>query len=251
MKISVLPCEWGDARRGDIQHVLQNVASHIEKELRDPLPGAIEVENLPGRTNPRTHYRNQSDPHAPAPAAAYRISLTAKDNYWSQFAYQFAHEFCHVLSGYERLHANPNEWLHESICEMASIFVLRRMGKRWRRSRDHRWIRFAPSHSKYADNLLDAHVSNTPSGSFRTWLLDNEADLRANSQLRDINGVVAAKLLPNFEQEPSGWNAVRLLPATTGCIQEYIESWRSSVDTDDRDFVEGISARLGFGEPTM
>ena len=40
---------------------------------------------------------------------AYEINLTAKDRKWSQFAYQFAHEYCHVLSGHERLRSNPNK----------------------------------------------------------------------------------------------------------------------------------------------
>lgn len=251
MKISVLPCDWGNERLGDIQNLLQNVASHIEKELRDPFPGAIEVMNLPGREEPQTDYRNKNDPLNPPHDAAYPVNLTAKNAYWSQFAYQFAHEFCHVLSGYERLHGNPNQWFHESICEMASIFVLRRMGKRWRRSRNRQWIRFAPWHTKYADDRLEKYASKVPSGSFRAWLSMNEADLRANPYLRDRNGVVAIKLLPNFEQEPSGWNAVRQLPATTGYIQEYVESWRVSVDAQDRGFVEGIAASLGLVESTM
>ena len=239
MKISVLPCEWGDARPFDIQNLLQNVASHIERELRDPFPGTIEAMNLPGQQQPRIHYRSPGN-------TAYPINLTAKDNHWSRFAYQFAHEFCHALSGYEGLRYNPNKWFHESICEMASIFVLRRMGRRWRRSKNHMWARFAPSHTEYADNLLRDHASNMPSGLFRAWLSENESDLRACPYLRDKNGVVATKLLPNFEQEPSGWNAVRQLPATTGKIQAYIESWRSSVDAQDRGFVEGIGASLGF-----
>ncbi len=239
MKISVLQCEWGGAHPDDIQSLLRDVASHIERELRDPFPGAIEVMSLPGLQQPRTIYRTPGN-------GAYPINLTAKDSYWSKFAYQFAHEFCHVLSGYERLRDNPNQWFHESICEMASIFVIRRMGERWQHHKNPLWAIFAPSHTIYADNLLSDHASNMPSGSFRVWLSENETSLRADPYLRDKNGVVATKLLPNFEKEPSGWNAVRLLPATTGNIQEYVESWRSSVDARDHGFVEGIGASLGL-----
>ena len=240
MKISVLPCEWGDARLDDIQNLLQDVASHIERELRDPFPGTIEVMNLPGEKQPRTHYRSPGN-------AAYPINLTAKDRKWSMFAYQFAHEFCHVISGYEPLRDNPNNWFHESICELASAFVLRQMGERWQHQPPYQsWASYSVSLTDYADCLLERLSSNMPSGSFRAWLSENESDLRADPCLRDKNGVVATKLLPNFEQEPSGWNAVRQLPATTGNIREYIESWRSSVDAQDRGFVEGIGASLGL-----
>ncbi len=239
MKISVLQCEWGSAHPDDIQSLLRDVASHIERELRDPFPGAIEVMNLPGLSKPRTIYRTTGN-------GAYPINLTAKNGLWSKFAYQFAHEFCHVLSGYERLRDNPNQWFHESICEIASIFVIRRMGERWQHHKNPLWASFAQSHTNYADELMSNHSNNMPSGSFRVWLSKNEAGLRADPYLRDKNGVVATRLLPNFEQEPSGWNAVRLLPATTGNIQEYIESWRSYVDARDHGFVEGIGASLGL-----
>lgn len=172
MEISVLPCEWGDAKPEDIQVLLRDVASHIERELRDSFPGTIEVMNLPGQT-PQTYYRSSND-------GAYPINLTAKGGLWSQFAYQFAHEYCHVLSGYERfrLIRRPNSWwFHESMAELASMFVLRQMGKRWQNHENRSWARFAPSHAKYADNLLKGHASNTPSGSFRAWLSENEVDL--------------------------------------------------------------------------
>lgn len=198
--------------------------------------------NLPGRKSPQTDYRSSDN-------MAYPINLTAKDHYWSKFAYQFSHEFCHVLSGYERFRfiRHPNNWwFHESVAELASMFVLRRMGERWQHHPNTLWARFAPSHTKYADDLLKSHASNTPSGSFRGWLRENEADLQADPYRRDENGVVALKLLPNFEDEPSGWNAVRHLPAADGHIREYVQSWRASVDAEDRSFVDGIGASLGL-----
>ena len=240
MKISVVSCEWGDGLPEDILRLLEDVASHIERELREPFHGAIHAMNLPTENCPRTYYRSSgSDP--------YHVNLTAKNRNWSQFAYQFAHELCHVLSGYEGLRDNPNNWFHESICELASVFVLRRMAERWWHHPPYpNWKNYSGSLMDYAECLFERLASNMPSGSFRAWLSEHEVRLRADSCIRDKNGVVAIKLLPNFEREPSGWNAVRLLPATTGNIQEYVESWRSSVDARDRGFVEGIGVSLGF-----
>ena len=59
------------------------------------------------------------------------FGYSARDRKWAKFGYQFSHEFCHVLSNYENLKANPNNWFHEAICELASVFTLRRMAERW------------------------------------------------------------------------------------------------------------------------
>ena len=39
---------------------------------------------------------------------SYTILLTANGRLLAQFSYQFAHEFCHLLSGYEQLHESAN-----------------------------------------------------------------------------------------------------------------------------------------------
>ena len=51
---------------------------------------------------------------------------------WAQFSYQFAQEFCHLVSGYECLEGGANSWFHESICEMAALFTLRSIGMTWK-----------------------------------------------------------------------------------------------------------------------
>lgn len=124
MRIEVLECDWGDAHRDDIRKLLEDVASHIVRELRDPFEATIRVMNLPGVNCPRTFFRSTD-------ALVFEVNLTARDRRWSQFAYQFGHEFCHILSGHDRLRSNPNNWFHESLCELASLFVLRRMAERW------------------------------------------------------------------------------------------------------------------------
>ena len=236
MEISVLQCEWGVARLEDIQKLLEDVASHIARELRDPFDGTILVMNLPAQDGPITFFRN------PGNLETYEVNLTAKDRLWSKFAYQFAHEFCHVLSGHDRLRDNPNNWFHEAICELASVFVLRRMGERWQHLPPYaNWASYSASLVSYAQSLTNRLAGNSPAGSFSSWLSANENLLRANPYLRESNGVVAMRLLPIFEQEPTGWNAVRCLPATTEHIRQYIESWRNSVDGQDCGFVERIA----------
>ena len=238
MQISVLESDWGDANRDDIRMLLEDVASHIVRELRHPFDEAIRVVNLPTTDNPRAFYRG---PHEDV----HKVNLTAKDRKWSRFAYQFAHEFCHVLSGHERLRNNPNNWLHEAICELASIFTLRRMGERWRTEAPYtNWTSYSESLAAYAESLVEKHSSGSPTASFGAWLSANEEEMRACPYLRDKNGVVALRLMPVFEEYRHGWNAVPGLPASTGRTVEYIETWKASVEDTDRSFVERIGATL-------
>ncbi len=54
------------------------------------------------------------------------IKLATEKLHWAQYAYQFSHEICHVLCGYENDHQG-NLWFEETLCETASLYCLRRM----------------------------------------------------------------------------------------------------------------------------
>ncbi len=238
MKIKILQCNWGAIHRNDIQKLLENVASHIWCELRDPFNETIHVMNLPTKNAPEAFFRNPGTTH-------YEVNLTAKDKYWCQYAYQFAHEFCHILSGHNRLRGNPNNWFHESICELSSLFVLRRMAQSWRTHPPYPGKEnYSASLKDYAQNKIDQHRKSVPTGSFSTWLSGKEDKLRRYKYHRDLNGVVAITLLQLFEKTPTGWNAVRHLPVCTGQIKEYIEAWKADVHQDDRPFVKCVGKVL-------
>ena len=177
LRISVLECDWGEAVRCNIQLLLEDVASHIGRELRYPLDKSIQVMNLPTKECPIAFYRRPGDD-------AYKINLTVKGRKWSQFAYQFAHEFCHVLSGHERLRNNPNNWFHEAVCELASIYTLRRMGERWRtRPPFANWTSYSESLAAYSEDLLEKYRSMSPEGSFNAWLSANVCKRGRNAKV--------------------------------------------------------------------
>ena len=121
INVLVLGNKWGEVSQSEIEYLLKEAASHIEGELYAPFTEEIHVKWW-NKNYPLTKYRY--DPNQP-----YIIKLTVKDRDWCRYVYQFAHEFCHVLSNYNRLKYCKNEWFHEAICELASIFTLRRMGK--------------------------------------------------------------------------------------------------------------------------
>lgn len=237
--ISVLQCDWGDASRMDIQRLLQDTASHISREVRSAFYGRIEVVRFPGSKNPMTRFRvSAKDP--------FCIELSVRDRKWNQYAYQFAHEFCHVLSGYENLRDNPNNWFHESICELASLFTLRKMADRWLAAAPYpNWADYSPHLKNYAFNII-AHTKEyaPPDSEFINWLMSEEEELRNDARLRKKNAVVACRLLPLFEEQAQGWNAITALPPSTARIAEYLADWKSLASSADKPFVEHVIKRL-------
>ena len=236
MEISVSRGDWGGGQPLDIEALLRNVASHLECYLRKPIEETIIV--LPTASTediPMTCYRS-------SPEAPIVILLQARNAYWCQFSYQFAHELCHVLSCYERLKDNPNGWFHETLCELAAVFVLRRMAGSWLISPPYpNRGDYAQSISSYADDLLSHPEKRLPQETtLRTWLESQEESLRGDPYQRAKNAIVAYSLLALFESVPSGWNAVRNLPESSIPLAGYLLEWHSRVDLEDQPFVQSI-----------
>ncbi|MDG1670574.1 MAG: hypothetical protein P8H96_06890, partial [Akkermansiaceae bacterium] len=58
------------------------------------------------------------------------VKLDTHKTYWSQYAYQWAHELCHVLCGF-REDGRENKWFEETLCELSSLFCMRAMVLDW------------------------------------------------------------------------------------------------------------------------
>ena len=128
-----------------------------------------------------------------------------------------------MLSGYERLKNNPNRWFHEAICELASVFTLRRMAEQWAvypPYSNRAW--YAQALKQYSQDLLSCPDVQLPEDVIlQAWLLSHEEILRENEYQRKKNALVAYALLPIFESSPAGWNAIRSLPNSVGFLEEY------------------------------
>ena len=71
--------------------------------------------------------------------------------------------------------------------------------------------------------------------------------MRADEYQRDKNAIVAYELLPLFEDTPSGWNTIRLLPASNDTLSSYLREWHSKTECIDAPFVERIMSTLEAG----
>lgn len=186
------------------------------------------------------------------------IGLDTGNTFWAQYAFQFAHEFCHALMGHSNdwttLHTGgprANHWLEEALCEAASLFALRAMGREWREKPPYpNWRDFAPHLTGYAAERLARSAETLPPGNdFVTWFRGNEAAMRADATLREKNNVVAKKLLPLLEARPWNWEAgtwYNRKPDGAECtLAEKLAAWKATAAPKHADFIADIAALFG------
>ena len=182
------------------------------------------------------------------PGNEYVVHLDTGRTYWAQYAYQFSHELCHIYCRYDE-DGHGNDWFEESICEMASLFVLRRMSETWKTDPpfDH-WKDFAPRLADYAEQRLqDSRLKEGQT--LAGWYRMHQAELHGSSKKRALNQVVAGELLPLFEASPESWQAVWYLneaqPNQPQRFEDYLADWHQHAPEKHRAFIEKIAGQLG------
>lgn len=237
---------WGKASREDIQTVLDAAANELAQSLPAPLPAPIVVTHTDGP--PVALYGR-------GPQGEYRIHLHARGENWHLYAYEFAHELCHLLSNYDGHlqagdSAHPNQWFEEAVCETASLYVLKNLAASWSRSPpEPRWADEVPLFQRFFDTLIAERHRRLPAGTpLGEWLRENERSLRSDPYLRQKNEVLANLLLPLFESDPASWQALAYLnqhpEAARASLRSYLGDWYRSAPQTQRRLVSGVLALL-------
>lgn len=178
----------------------------------------------------------------------YRVRLDTGESYWSQYAFQFAHEMCHILCNYDE-DVHRNKWFEESLCETASLYSLRAMAEEWKTTPPYaNWKGYSSSLKKYADDRIAA--SPLPDGkTLADWFADHEATLYQNATNRQMNNIVAVQLLPLLEENPASWEAVTWLneakSTQSQTFGDYLADWHQHAPERHRGFIKSIGERFG------
>jgi hypothetical protein len=228
---------WG-APVENVHAVLQSAAEQLWQFFPERTLDPILVEPKGG---PIVIY--QRGPHG-----EYLVRLGTGELLWAQHAYQFAHEFCHILCRYNGV-PNRNKWFEESLCETASLFALRRMSKAWAVQPPYpNWKDYGPALATYANERIDK--ARLPKGkTLAAWFREESPQLYANAALRDKNTVVAVALLPLFEAEPRHWESVAWLndrePPKDQDLAQFLEQWQAAAPARQRAFIAKIADKFG------
>ena len=208
---------WGGTSLRAIRGVLTSAAEVLLAGFGSVPDAAIHV--APWRRNPQVFHDRRP----------YQMRLSARDTYWCQYVYQFAHELCHVMLNFDRHRAHKHRWFSEALCELASLFVLHRLAAAWAEDPPDgvaEAAAFAPNFATYAVRVMARHARP---GDLPRWLADHLPRLEADPYGRDRNGVMAVNLLPRFLDDPSLWRDCSRLncwdPYANATFRDYLDAW--------------------------
>jgi hypothetical protein len=232
-----------EAREPDITKVCLSAVGELQKFCPE-LP-TEDVVIVRGTQGPITLFRRNAQ-------GEVIVKLDTGKTFWSQYAYQVAHEFGHVHCGF-RPGPQHNQWFEEAACETASLFCLRAMAKSWATKPPYpHWASYAPSLAKYADDVIAkrGYKAELEAKGLARFYRDHADELRAKATDRELNGAIALALLPYLEEKPARWAAFRWLNATARPANEpftdYLRRWEANTPAEHRATVQGIRSLFGL-----
>lgn len=231
-----------DASEADIRAVCDSAAKQLWRHFPDYELEPFVVTR--GKTGPIVLY-DRND------AKEIVVKLDTGNTFWSQYAYQFGHEFCHILCRY-RPNDGKNLWFEEALCETASLFVMRGMVRDWKKEPPYRhWADYRDSLREYADDVIRKRdkVQQIYARGMASFYQDHAEELRKNPTNRELNGAMAIVLLAKFEAAPERWEAVRWLNHTAAPKDEpftsYLKRWHEAAPEKHRAFIADIIKLYG------
>ena len=243
LKITVLPGDWG-GELDDVAAVCRSAAAEMARWIPERDPDPITVKYRPNAVP--IVLKGKGDD------GERRVLVSARDRAWSQLAFQFAHEYCHIQCDC-RAGNHANLWFEESLCETASLFALKRMATTWKTNPPYRnWKSYAPALADYAESRIKATESREGL-TLAQWFARHEAAMRANATDRGKNQVVAVAVLPLLEKGPEHWAAVRYLNRGDAkrelTFPELLREWHERVPAEHKAFVADVAGLFEIAFP--
>jgi hypothetical protein len=231
------------APEASIRAILQSTADEFARCFPDRKPFTVRVSFH--KEGPITLYeRGQHGEHL--------VRLSASDTYWGQYAFQFAHELCHIYCNY-RIGDESTKWFEETLCETASLFVLRRLSERWEKNPPMKSLAStAGIFKKYADDRIKKMRLPKDGATTLAEFYKKHADAVAARSVDDSRAAyatMAIELLDLFEEDPQTWQAVEhynfAKPSRKKTFAQKLDEWASACPETQQGIVKEIRRRFG------
>lgn len=164
-----------------------------------------------------------------------RIGLSAQEHFYMQYVYQFAHEMGHVLTNWQDSDTRQFKWFEETICELASVYVIRIFAETrpYGVFTKEQWLAYVETVRKnHADQRFD-RFGIGPTTPSRYWFPKVSRQLSYDSLIRELNGGIAFDILPHVLEHPHLWQAFA-----------YLNQWDTSRDKDFRAYLNSWGRTL-------
>ena len=232
---------WNGARRADLEAVFNSACSEIAVHFEGNEKLGLEpIRVRHDKSGPIVLFQRSL-------RGELIVELSSSGTYWSQHAYQIAHEFCHILCRFKE-GDRSNLWFEESLCELASIYAIRQMSTTWQSDPPYpNWKSYAKSLKGYAEDVVGKYP--LPDGKqFSTWFKEAHAQLRTKPTQRELNGIIAVHLLPIFEEHPNAWQTLPYLnigrTKEPQKFRDYLRAWHNNTPTKLRPLVAKITQQF-------
>lgn len=151
------------------------------------------------------------------------IGIDVRGPYWAQLTMRFAHAYARVLMN---SHCDRTlHWLAAALVEAASLYALRQ----WRAPYPTAaWRAVGAQCYCYANSRMAHPDRRLPIGEeFVTWFERALPTLESGSLRHTENAIVAARVLPVFEEAPISWQVLRYLtwPRPVPAVQQLFTRW--------------------------
>ncbi len=232
---------WGEVQISNIQAVLSSAMQELWRYFPQRKLEPIVV--MRGREGPIVHFQRNL-------RGEIIMNLDTQGTYWSQYAYQVSHEFCHVLAGFDD-DWKGNLWFEETLCETASLFALRHMAETWKTSPPYpNWKSYSSALQGYVADVIKSREV-IPAGGLPEFYEKHAAQLQSTPNDRAVNGAMAVVMLDLFEREPARWESLTWLnssPSRPGeTFQEYLLKWQRAVPQRHKEFIAVVMKKFGLG----
>lgn len=246
--IRVVDGQWGEAAPWQIEMLLNAIADEMLQHFPGRRLNPIVVSHSPG--GPAVLFQK-------GPGNEYQVMLSAKNQNWAEYVYEFSHELVHILANYE-VHSRPHQvrhqWFEETLCETVSLYMLKHFALTWNaapplpESRD-----YAPALQAFTRRALSDRHRKLPAGlSFEKWFSGKATQLVSSPYMRKENELIASLFLPLIEQN-SDWRAVAYLnagdPSKGNDFREFLVQWYRSTPRHLRGFVEESIQLFRYDKP--
>jgi len=246
LRLEVVPGGWGGAESNEIYKIITGVVKQFPAPIAYDSKASLRIRHRFG--GPMINYDLGAD-------GSTIIFLSARDDRWYQYVYQFAHEYCHFLAGFNRKESGDdivrdNQWFEESLCETASLYAEHSLAVEWSENADAQLRVAATQLAQYIKQLTaEPQRQLDPGANFADWFASNQATLRLYPYNRELNELVATQLLPFFERNPELWQALAYLNEATPILRQpfttFLTNWEAASPIAVRPLIAQIRSLFG------
>jgi hypothetical protein len=227
---------------GDWGHMLPRAADQVVERMRHACLDGVRLLSDRQPTRLRVDEHTSGPPHIwlhPDGSSMAWIVVDISERDWSKLAYQFGHEFGHVMANSWQPHAGPKapcQWIEEAMVEAFSIRGLGRLAESWKQDPPFAGDNaFGDAISSYCQDIIRHYsaladqqgLSRDPAA----WLVEHRSEIETPG-LNPFAQAFSLTVLAQYGHSPACVEALGALnrwPGRSGIpIEEYFREWKAS-----------------------